>query len=329
MLANQVTSAVHQWYAGLPLYAGLPARGTLAGALVVLERLQEACDLDLDAHTAAGGVQIKGTSGRAVSRLLAKYGETKPFLAEGGRTNMGLRGDIKALLNQLAKTELANLPLDERRVVLGEFQRFLATKVREYPIRPGLKVKYDPTASVTASVRGWLDVARRRGKEGPVAHHLIGAMLQLRFPELAIGMESVSTADQQLGRAGDFLVGNVVVHVTVAPMQPVFEKCKRNLQDGLRVYLLVPDARISGARMLAEMNQLEHPLNIRAIEDFMADNVAELSTFSTDQLAHGFLNLLDEYNRRIDLAELDKSLLIEIPANLQRLRPALPGVQLG
>jgi hypothetical protein len=174
-----------------------------------------------------------------------------------------------------------------------------------------------------------LDLARETGKEGSVAQHLIGAKLQLRFPELTVSMESVSTADQQLGRAGDFLVGNVVVHVTVAPMQPVFEKCKRNLQDGLRVYLLVPDARISGARMLAEMNQLEHPLNIRAIEAFVADNIDELSTFSTDQLAHGFLNLLDEYNRRIDLAELDKSLLIEIPANLQRLRPASPGVQLG
>jgi hypothetical protein len=320
-----VPFAFHQWYAGLTLYAGLPARGTLAGALVVLERLQESCDLNINAHTAAGGVQIKGTSGRAVSELLARYGEIKPFLAEGGRTNMGLRGDMKALLNQLAKTELEKLPLDERSVVLGEFQRFLAGKVQEYPTRPGLKVKYDPTANVTASVRGWLNVARRHGKEGPVAHHLIGAVLQLRFPELTIGMESVSTADQQLGRAGDFLVGNVVVHVTVAPMQPVFDKCKRNLQNGLRVYLLVPDARISGARMVAEMNQLEHPLNIRAIEAFVADNIDELSTFSTDQLAHGFLRLLDEYNRRVELAELDKSLMIEIPANLQRLRPPIPG----
>ena len=325
MLTSQVPFAFHQWYAGLTLYAGLPARGTLAGALVVLERLQESCDLDINAHTAAGGVQIKGTGGRAVSELLARYGETKPFLAEGGRTNMGLRGDMKALLNQLAKTELAKLPLDERVVVLDELQRFLVTKVREYPTRPGLKVKYDPAASVTASVHGWLDVARRHGKEAPVAHHLIGAMLQLRFPELAIDMESISTADQQLGRPGDFLVGNVVVHVTVAPMQPVFDKCKRNLQNGLRVYLLVPDARISGTRMVAEMNQLEHPLNIRAIEAFVADNIDELSTFSTDQLAHGFLRLLDEYNRRVELAELDKSLMIEIPANLQRLRPPIPG----
>jgi hypothetical protein len=304
----------------------LPARGTLAGALVVLERLQESCDLDINAHTAAGGVQIKGTSGRAVSKLLAKYGETKPFLAEGGRTNMGLRGDIKALLNQLAKTELAKLPLDERRVVLGEFQRFLVTKVREYPIRPGLKVKCEPTASVTASVRGWLDVARRYGKEGPVANHLIGAMLQLRFPELAIGMGPASTADQQLGREGDFRVGDTVFHVTVAPMQPVYDKCKRNLQTGLRVYLLVTQEHLITAGQTAEMNDLGNRVDVRAIEIFIADNIAELSTFTADRLANGFLRLLDEYNRRVNLEELDRSLLIEIPANLQRLRKATPGV---
>ena len=108
---------------------------------------------------------------------------------------------------------------------------FLLTKVQEYPTRPGLKVKWDPTASVTASVRGWLDVARRHGKEGSVAHHLIGAMLQLRFPELAIGMGPASTSDQQLGREGDFRMGDTVFHVTVAPMRPVYDKCKRNLQS--------------------------------------------------------------------------------------------------
>ncbi len=57
---------------------------------------------------------------------------------------------------------------------------------------------------------------------------------------------------------------------------------------------------------------------------FVADSIDVQSTYSTDQLAHGFLRLLDEYNRRVDLAELDKSLMIEIPANLQRLRPAVP-----
>ncbi|PKO23927.1 MAG: hypothetical protein CVU38_01535 [Chloroflexi bacterium HGW-Chloroflexi-1] len=325
---EQALHILRNWWDALPTYKqnnNLPARGTLAGALVVLERLQESCDLDISNHTVAGGVQIKGTSGQAVRKLLARYGETRPFLAEGGRTNMGLRADIKALLNQLAKTDLARLPLDERSVVLGELQKSLVAKMQEYPTRPGLKVKYDPTASVAASVRGWLDLARQHGKEEAVTHHLVGAKLQLRFPELTIGAKSVRTTDQQLDKAGDFLVGDTVFHVTVAPVQPIYDKCKQNLYDGLRVYLLVPDERVSGARMLAEMNGIKHSINIRAIEVFVADNIAELSTFASDQLSHGFLRLLDEYNRRVEIAEIDKSLLIEIPANLQRLRQETPG----
>lgn len=325
MIANSVPFAFHQWYAGLPLYAGLPARGTLAGALVVLERLQESCDLDINAHTAAGGVQIKGTGGRAISKLLARYGETRPFLAEGGRTNMGLRGDITALLNQLGKAGLRELPFTERETLLGELQQVLVTKIQDYPIRLGLKVKYDPALSTTASVRDWLAVAYQCGKEGLVAHHLIGAMLQLRFPELAIGIEARSTTDQQLRRDGDFRVSDTVFHVTVAPMQPVYDKCKRNLDAGLRVYLLVTQERLLAAGQMAEMNDLGDRVDVASIESFVANNIGELSTFSADQLAQGFLRLLEEYNRRVDLAELDKSLMIEIPANLQRLRRVTPG----
>jgi len=270
-------------------------------------------------------VQIKGTGGPALRNLLARYGETRQFVAEGGRTNMGLRAEIKALLNELEKSELEDLSFAERKAVLGEFQHFLVTRIQAYPIRQGMKVKYDPSLSMAASVHGWLEVARQYGKEGPAVHHLVGAKLQLRFPELTLGTESVSTADQQLGRAGDFLVSDTVFHVTVAPMQPVYDKCKRNLQAGLRVYLLVTQERLLAAGQMAEMNDLGDRVDVASIESFVADNIGELSTFSADQLAQGFLRLLEEYNRRVDLAELDKSLMIEIPANLQRLRRVTPG----
>ena len=134
---------------------------------------------------------------------------------------------------------------DQRKIVLNELQGYLIDKVKEYHNKQRLKVEYNPTRSVRVSVRSLLDLAKESGKEGPVAQHLVGAKLQLRFPELSVGLESVSTADQQLGRAGDFLVGDTAFHVTVVPMQPVYDKCKRNLQDGLRVYLLVPHERLS------------------------------------------------------------------------------------
>jgi len=81
-----------------------------------------------------------------------------------------------------------------------------------------------------------------------VAQHLVGAKLEFRFPELAIGNESYSTADRQLGRPGDFLIGDVAFHVTVAPMPQLFDKCVVNVKEGYRPLLLVPDRTLSGAR---------------------------------------------------------------------------------
>ena len=135
---------------------------------------------------------------------------------------------------------------------------------------------------------------------------------------LAIGIESVS-------RDGDFRVGDTQFHVALLPMQPIYDKCKRNLRSGLRVYLLVAQEHLITAGQMAEMNDLGDRVDVASIETFLANSIAQLSTFSADQLAHSFLYLLDEYNRRVDSAETDKSLLIEISANLQRLRPAVPG----
>jgi hypothetical protein len=61
------------WLASLPPVKanGGPARGTIAGALVVLERLKNSFDLQLDRHLSPKGTQIKGASGQAVKRILS------------------------------------------------------------------------------------------------------------------------------------------------------------------------------------------------------------------------------------------------------------------
>ena len=122
-------------------------------------------------------------------------------------------------------------------------------------------------------------IARETGKVGPVAQHLVGAKLQLRFPTETISNESYSTADDQLGRPGDFFVGSTVFHVTVAPMPPVFDKCIKNLEDGYRVYLLVPERELSGARYNAE-NKAPGKIAVESIESFVGQNIEELSFFN-------------------------------------------------
>jgi hypothetical protein len=164
-------------------------------------------------------------------------------------------------------------------------------------------------------IQGLLTLARETGKEGPLAQHLVGAKLALRFPDIEVSNESFSTADDQLGRHGDFYIGDTAFHVTVAPMLGVYERCRRNLEDGLRVYLLVPDRSLAAARQNVDLIIMGRAA-VESIESFVSQNLEELSYFSKSKLVPGFRCLLETYNARVRTAEIDNSLLIEIPRNL-------------
>ena len=160
-----------------------------------------------------------------------------------------------------------------------------------------------------------LRAARQSGNEGPVARHLLGASLQLAFPNIPISNDSYSTAVNQSGRQGDFHVGDTVFHVMVAPTLTVYERCKRVIDDGFGVYLLVPDRFEAGARQNAEITA-PGQIPVQSIESFVAQTVDELSAFSMKKLIEGLRRLLETYNQRVDSIENDKSMLIEIPKNL-------------
>jgi hypothetical protein len=303
------------WYETLRQYGGFPAKGTISGALVVLEHLKENYNLEIDAHTAQGGSQIKGASGTAVRQILARFGETRAFVSEGGRTNRGLRGDVHTMLNAIGAAKLETLSAHERNRVLEGFQRFLVDRIRDFHNRQRLNIIFDPSKSTRQIIQDLLTLASETGKKGPVAQYLVGAKLQLRFSGEEIGNESYSTADMQLDRPGDFLIGNTVFHVTVALMPGVYDKCQRNLTGGYRVYLLVPDEFLEGARQNAKAIA-PGQIAVESIESFVAQNVEELSEFSDRKLPKQFSRLLEIYNQRVDATEIDKSMMIEIPRQL-------------
>jgi hypothetical protein len=316
--AREPHAVFQRWYQSLrPRYGGkVPAKGTLAGALVVLERLQENFDLSIESHTAKGGSQISGAGRAAVRVILERFGESRPFLQEGGRTNRGLRGDIKQLLDAVALAHLDRLSKGKRNEILRELQEVIVSKVREYHDLQRLEVSYDASKSSWQCISDLLDTAQDSGKDGPVAQYLVGAKLQLRFPQLEISNESLSTADVQLGRHGDFYIGNTVFHVTVSPTPALYEKCKRNLRDGLKVYLLVRDKDLIGTKQNAE-NTAMGQIAVESIEAFVSQNLDELAAFSDEGRTDQFRELLITYNTRVDATEMNKSLMIEIPPNLK------------
>ena len=306
------------WYDDLPTQkaTGSAPRGTIAAALVVLERLQGDYDLEIAVHRAPGGSQVRGVSGTAVSRILGEFGETRRFLREGGRTNRGALGAVAKLLDSLSAADLDSLDPNVRNSILVRLQQELVEKVREFHSRQRLSIVYDPAMSTRQSIAVLLDVARDQGREGPVAQYLVGAKLQVRYPDLMIRNETFSTADTQLGESGDFTVGDTAFHVTVAPMGAIFDKCRANLDQGLRAYLLVPERVLLGARQNAD-GLVAGRVGVESVESFVAQNVDELAGFSIQGAQLEFGKLLSTYNMRVDAIEFDKSMLVEIPQNLQ------------
>jgi hypothetical protein len=307
-----------EWYNSLKVVKANngPANGSIAAALVVLTRLEGNFDLNFATYVAKGGMQIKGVSGSAVTAILKDFGEERPFAKEGGRTNRGGPSEIKSLLEAEKKIqELEKYTPEQWQKQLHIQKKFLVERVKDFHNRQKLKFTFNPALSTWHIIYSLLQEAINVGKAGYVAQHLVGAKLQLRFPDIKVSNESGSTADMQTQRPGDFLIGHTAFHVTVAPMTPVFEKCKHNISQGFKPLLLVPDNKLVGARQIAEQI-CEQQIAVESIESFVSQNINEISTFSKDILTTSFKKLVTIYNQRVDEVETDKSLMIELPSNL-------------
>jgi hypothetical protein len=311
-------SAFKKWLTSLKSISGFPPKGTISGSLVVLESLKKEYDLLLDSHTAKGGAQIRGASGSAVQKILVSFGENRQFTTEGGRTNRGLRGDISTLLETLRPLNLDRLSDDERNEILKQMQVILVEKVRDFHKRGKIRLVFSSQKTTHQVVTEILQIAKSEGTWGPVAQHLVGAKLQLRFPDNLVSNRSYSTADQSHSMPGDFYVGNTAVHVTVSPSLSHYQRIDENLAHGLLVYLLVPDLVLLGARQNVR-EDIRERVSVVSIESFVSQNIDEMAAFSESARCREIARLLKEYNRRCTEVEMDQSLLIEVPQALRDL----------
>ncbi len=315
--SSEIYEAFVEWYNRLPVYGATkgPARGVIAAALIVLEKMKVSFSLSLENYLSPNRGQISGVSASSVNRILYKFSETREYLREGGRTNRGTLGAITDLLKSLEMTGIENIDSTVRNSLLIQMQEFLIAIIADYHNQKRIEWTYDPSQSTFQIVESILSVAREKRKEGPIAQYLVGAKLQLRFPNMQISNESYSTADIQLGRQGDFFIGNTVFHVTVQPLPGVFEKCKQNIDHGYHVYLLVPDRIVQASRQMAESFQVEKVF-VQSLESFIGQNIDEIASFAHSELVRNLKALLDIYNERVEAVEVDKSMMIELPPQL-------------
>lgn len=305
-----------EWYeAHRPSGGREPDRYVVCAGLAVLELMFEKFPLDRSDYITPKN-QVK-TSGSIIKRVLARYGENRIYAKEGARTTRGTVPAAEAFVLKMNPIdEMRKLSKSDRTLLIEELQGWLTQKAKDYFNRKTIEVEIKLAKPGPQIIADILAVAKARNQAGPVAQHLVGAKLAIRYPHITIENHSYTTADAQTGRGGDFKVRDTVFHVTVAPMPPVIEKCAVNIRGGFRALLLVLEAQIGIARLIAETLGLHENIGVQAIETFVGQNIEELSEFGKLNLANEFRLLLEKYNERVTQAETDRSLLIEIPENL-------------
>ncbi len=283
----------------------------------MLENLRDNFDFDIEAHKATGSDQLRNATRKNVQKILARFGEERILLQEGGRTNRGLMKNLQPLLKALSDAGMENLALEDRELEIGNMHSFLAAKAKDIFNAEKISFEYRPGMTSREIVGTILESARKRLKTGEVAEYLIGAKLALRFPNYGIRNSAANAADRQTDEQGDFQINDCVLHVSVAPNRGHYDKCKRNLADGLRVFLLVPDEILAGARQISDLETTGR-VSVEAIESFVSQNIEELSEFEGYRVAQNMKLLLDKYNERVAEVETDLSLVIRIPVALER-----------
>ncbi len=293
---------------------GFKGKGPLCVALVVTQHARDmGLPLDPETLVTSGGGQVLGLSKSAVQAVLKRYGVKRVLASEGGRTSRGSLKKMReyvAFLNDLHGKGMANL---------NEIEDYWVECVRTFFAGKPFRIKLDTTRGLRHIVQDILKQAVERQKSTPgmyyagaVMQHLVGAKLDCAIGQGKFEHNSFSTADAPGNRAGDFLVGDVAIHVTTSPGEEVIERCRENLNDGYKPVLVTLQRGIIVAEGLADNTGLADRIDIFEIEQFVALNLYELSQFAAAGRRVAVADLVNRYNEIVDDMETDPSLKIEI-----------------
>jgi hypothetical protein len=204
------------------------------------------------------------------------------------------------------------------KVDLEAVEAFWIDRVHDFFAGKPFKIKLDASRSLRMVVRDVIAQALERQKNTPGVHyggamlqHLVGAKLDCALGG-TVSHNSFSTADAPGGRAGDFLIGDVAIHVTTSPGEAVIAKCRDNLNDGFRPMLVTLQRGLTVAEGLAGNVGLGDRIDIFEIEQFVALNFYEWGKFAADGRKTAVTEMVHRYNEIIDEFETDPSLKIEL-----------------
>jgi Domain of unknown function (DUF4928) len=289
-------------------------KGAIAVALVVTRHAKKR-GLPLDARdlvTKEKG-QVLGLGKGAVQAILKDHDIERTLAEEGGRTSRGSLGNMERyveFLNELHYEGLADLE---------EIEKWWIARVRDFFAGQGFAVIYDASKSLRNFVDDLLSQATRRQREatgtmyvGTILQHLVGAKLALMLGDNAITHHGASVADAPSLRQGDFTVEDVCIHVSAAPNEGLMEKCRDNLNSGLKALIVTTREGFAGAQSLASIKQIAERVDIIEAGQFISTNVYEWSRFKARERKITVERLIEKYNDIVTAHETDPSLRIKL-----------------
>lgn len=308
--------AAKNWYENQRAQNGSMNTNVMNAGLIVSRMAADGMPITDERLYSDGKSQVRGLSGPAIAKILQQHGETRIFTREGGRTSRGtvfLAAAIRDVLND-AKI-LVSDPVDAA-YISSQLEIFFTKCVRlDYFDKQRITVDIDHTKPLSSVISDILRAAAERSDKptGAVLQHLVGAKLQLRFPEEKIGSDRANAADMHTDREGDFQVGTTAFHVTTAPMEKLISRCVENKSAGYRPVILTLESKVQAARQMADNIGMSEQISVQSAEIFIGTNIEEISTYDGDRIREGLAKLIRIYNSRIEQIEIDKSLMIDEP----------------
>jgi hypothetical protein len=308
--------AAKNWYENQRAQNGSMNTNVMNAGLIVSHMMADGMPITDERLYSDGKSQVRGLSGSAIAKILEQHGETRIFTREGGRTSRGtvfLAASIRDVLND---TEISVSDPVDAVYVSSQLEAFFTKCVRlDYFDKQRITVDIDHTKPLSSVVSDILRAAAERSDKptGAVLQHLVGAKLQLRFPEEKIGSDRANAADMHTDREGDFQVGTTAFHVTTAPMEKLISRCVENKRAGYRPVILTLESKVQAARQMADNVGMSEQISVQSAEIFIGTNIEEISTYDGDRIREGLAKLIRTYNSRIEQIEIDKSLMIDEP----------------
>jgi DNA (cytosine-5)-methyltransferase 1 len=275
--------------------------GKICAGITLVESLLRDYSLNLDDHLTERGTQLKAAGQALGNRVLERFGATERIVGgEFGRTNRGTVVTAADLLKLLEPLRLEGLPQKERNEHLLHLEELMASDLLEFLRREREKVDFEPFITTERAIADLLEKSPSAFSDA-IAHHLVGAKLELQHPEL-FANNALPSRGGGRDRSGNFFIGETIFLITVSPEDAVYEKCAVSLAQGCQVHLLVPTARLSLASTKARKYGIAKDIVIQSIESFVSQTLDERAGYSRAGATQQREEFVRVYNRRVNEA---------------------------